>query len=99
MNDRDNEEPSAASAGSVAGKPMAWAVMQPDSYSVFLSKLLAEKRQELCMGGDIIPLYRHAQPTLTDAERKAVKWAAKQMQYINADNAAAILRGLLDRLG
>ena len=36
---------------------------------------------------------------LTDAERAAVAWAAKQMQYIRADNAAATLRGLLDRLG
>ena len=35
---------------------------------------------------------------LTDEERSAVKWAAKQMQYIRADNAAATLRGLLERM-
>jgi hypothetical protein len=34
---------------------------------------------------------------LTDAERAAIRWAAKQMTYIRADNAAATLRGLLER--
>jgi hypothetical protein len=34
---------------------------------------------------------------LTDAERKAIGWAAKQMKYIRADNAAATLRKLLER--
>jgi hypothetical protein len=37
--------------------------------------------------------------TLTDAEREAIEWAAKQMKYIRADNAAATLRSLLERLG
>lgn len=36
---------------------------------------------------------------LTDDERAAVAWAAKQMQYIRADNAAATLRSLLERTG
>jgi hypothetical protein len=34
---------------------------------------------------------------LTDEERQAIGWAAKQMKYIRADNAAATLRKLLER--
>jgi hypothetical protein len=54
----DTNEPSLASAGS---QPVAWAVMQPDSYSVFASRMLAEKMQELCAGGEIVPLYSQPQ--------------------------------------
>jgi hypothetical protein len=50
---------------------VAWALMQPDSYSVFASRALAEKMRELCAGGDIVPLYRS--PTLTDEEREAIE--------------------------
>jgi hypothetical protein len=35
---------------------------------------------------------------LTDEEREAIGWAAKQMKYIRADNAAATLRALVERL-
>jgi hypothetical protein len=64
----------------VSVEPAAWAVMQPDSYSVFTSRLLAVKQQELCMGGEIIPLHR--QPTLTDAERLAVCYAASTLDNL-----------------
>ena len=104
----DTNERSVASDGSVAGEPMAWAVMQPDSYSVFVSKLLAEKRQELCMGGDIIPLHRQPQPTLTDAEREAVRFCVtaslpetEKLGGVAGELCrmhAARLRGLLERL-
>jgi hypothetical protein len=34
---------------------------------------------------------------LTDAEREAIEWAAKQLAYIRADDALATLRSLLER--
>ena len=34
---------------------------------------------------------------LTDEERDSLKFAINQMKYIRADNAAATLRGLLER--
>jgi hypothetical protein len=73
-------------------EPVAWAVMQPDSYSVFASRTLAEKMRELCAGGEIVPLYR--QPPLTDAEREAIVWYAA---FGTGDYAATLL-GLLERL-
>jgi hypothetical protein len=82
---------------SVAGEPMAWALMQPDSYSVFANRLLAVKQQEICMGGEIIPLY----PALTDAEREAIDmfsslaWTAVNWDVVA--RRAATLRGLLER--
>jgi polyhydroxyalkanoate synthesis regulator phasin len=39
-------------------EPMAWAVMQPDSYSVFVSYDQALEHREDCAGGDIVPLYK-----------------------------------------
>ena len=38
-------------------EPMAWAVMQPDSYSVFVSYDKAVAHRDICAGGDIIPLW------------------------------------------
>jgi hypothetical protein len=38
-------------------------------------------------------------PTLTDKEKDAVMLAYHQLRIIHADNAAAVLRGLLERLG
>jgi hypothetical protein len=43
------------------------------------------------------PLYRHAQPTLTDAEREAVEVAAEAYADDHGERFAATLRGLLDR--
>ena len=101
----DAAEPSLASAGC---QPVAWAVRQPDSYSVFASRMLAEKMQELCAGGEIAPLY--SQPTLTDEEREALAKgiylcegaAGEANENINAHawaQVAARLRGLLERQG
>jgi len=42
-------------------KPIAWAVMQPDSYKVFASYDQALSHREDCAGGDIIPLYKEEQ--------------------------------------
>lgn len=37
-------------------EPMGWAVMQPDSYRVFVSYDEALQHREDCAGGDIVPL-------------------------------------------
>jgi hypothetical protein len=39
-------------------EPIAWAVMQPDSYRVFVSYDQALEHREDCAGGDIFPLYK-----------------------------------------
>ena len=39
-------------------EPIAWAVMQPDSYRVFVSYDQALVHRDICAGGDIIPLYK-----------------------------------------
>jgi hypothetical protein len=49
------------------------------------------------IGGRTVPLYRHAQPTLTDAEREAVEVAAEAYADDHGERFAATLRGLLDR--
>jgi hypothetical protein len=51
----------------------------------------------LPIGGRTVPLYRHAQPTLTDAEREAVEVAAEAYADDHGERFAATLRGLLDR--
>jgi hypothetical protein len=102
----DTPEPSLASAGSRC-EPVAWALMQPDSYSVFASRVIAEKMQELCAGGEIVPLYSQPQPTLNDAEREAVGWAVSRATYESmtlvasrdAYRRSCALRGVLERLG
>jgi hypothetical protein len=52
-----------------------------------------EKRAEISEW-HTVPLYRHPQPTLTDAERQAVFWYAAY----GAGDHAATLRSLLARL-
>jgi hypothetical protein len=81
----------------IGSQPMAWAVMQPDSYSVFASRMRAEKMQELCAGGEIVPLYRHPQPTLTDKEREAIRWFSDYGDLQSEARRAEVLRGLLER--
>jgi len=64
-------------------EPVAWAVMQPDSYFVFASYDKAVAHRDICAGGDIIALYRSPNPTdkeierlkLTDKEIEAIDWA------------------------
>ncbi len=74
-------------------EPIAWAVMQPDSYFVFASYDKAVAHRDICAGGDIIPLYR--QPNLTDKEIEAIKWCAEQWTGIKR---AETLRNLLERI-
>jgi hypothetical protein len=54
-------------------EPIVWAVMQPDSYRVFVSYDQALEHREDCAGGDIVPLYREEQQIqkMLDAIRSA----------------------------
>jgi hypothetical protein len=54
-------------------EPIAWAVMQPDSYRVFISYNQAVTHREDCAGGDIMPLYKqeHQIQSMLDAIRSA----------------------------
>ena len=71
---QDGKAMSPASTGSV-GEPLAFAVMQPDSYVVVNSLHSAFAMRDMCGGGSIVPLYRQPQPTLSDAERGAIERA------------------------
>jgi hypothetical protein len=54
-------------------EPMAWAVMQPDSYRVFVSYDQALEHREDCAGGNIVPLYKEEDQVqkMLDAIRSA----------------------------
>jgi hypothetical protein len=54
---------------------MAWAVLQPDSYKVFLSYDEAVNLREECAGGEIVPLIR-----ITDDEIAAIEWSQKEAE-------------------
>jgi hypothetical protein len=92
----DTNERSVASAVFV-GEPLAFAVIQPDSYVVVHSLHSAFAMRDMCGGGDIIPLYRHPQPTLTDAEREAIEECVR-FAFPARHPTAVTLRGLLERL-
>lgn len=55
--------------------------------------MLCERERRRC------PVSSQKNLTLTDAEKDAVVLAYNQMRAIHADNVAATLRGLLERLG
>jgi hypothetical protein len=98
-NTNRDAEPSPASAGS---QPVAWAVTSQgraeeiDCEFVYPSAATAGD-VALDAGGVVVPLYRS--PTLTDEEREAVAYfAAFHSSPRESDaNAAATLRGLLER--
>jgi hypothetical protein len=57
--------------------------------------MLAEKMQELCAGGEIVPLYSQPQPTLTAEEREAIEQACDEGRDYHHIHT---LRALLERL-
>jgi uracil-DNA glycosylase len=89
---------SSASLGSHAA---AWAVEHGGDI-VYVS-IRAHDAQEWAGGGpvDVVPLYRHPQPTLTDAEREAIETAMNAYGEHNDDpeceTIEAALWGLLER--
>ena len=76
-----------------SGVPVAWASVAENGQPM----CLGYDRPALPIGGRTVPLYRHAQPTLTDAEREAVEEAAEAYADDHGERFAATLRGLLDR--
>lgn len=97
---KDESEQSNPSTGSV-GEPLAFAVMQPDSYVVVHSLHSAFAMRDMCGGGEIVPLYRQPQPTITGAEREAVQVArdayADDDGNAECEEIAAVLSRLLER--
>ena len=55
-------------------EPMAWAVMQPDSYRVFVSYNQALIHQESCAGGNIVPLYKQVEVLLNEEQKQAIQY-------------------------
>ena len=108
-NTQDDAEPSPASAGSHGaasrwnGVPVAWAAVARNGQPLWLSYHQRDAEGAVVGMADVIPLYRHPQPALTDEERWAITEAAGA--YFDNDNdeecakIAATLHGLLKRLG
>ena len=75
-----------------SGVPVAWASVAENGQPM----CLGYDRPALPIGGRTVPLYRHAQPTLTDAEREAIAWVLGDVADITGPTEDT-LRGLLDR--
>ena len=75
-----------------AGVPVAWASVAENGQPM----CLGYDRPALPIGGRTVPLYRHAQPTLTDAEREAIAWVLGDVADITGPTEDT-LRGLLER--
>ena len=110
-NTRDAAEPSLASAGS---QPEAWAVewkgdTKIDRSTFCWTEDAAKRKADECpaLDGVAVPLYRQPQPTLTDAEREALRHAEEAtagMIHVYTDERPGFdisekLRGLRERLG
>lgn len=68
-------------------EPAAWAIQwggdkEVDCEFVFPAADTAGDVQLENSGSVVVPLYRHQQPTLTDAEREAVEFAVKALGEI-----------------
>jgi hypothetical protein len=73
-------------------EPMAWAVMQPDSYRVFVSYNQAIAHREDCAGGDIVPLYKEEDQVvkkMLDAIRSA-QFDELNLPEINEQNKSTV---------
>lgn len=97
---QDGKAMSPASLGSVAGEPVAWAVVCGD----YVDSTFTDRDKAVEWAGRLIPpahivaLYRS--PTLTDAEREAVTFFVVLSHSKDGRIArhAATLRALLERL-
>ena len=83
-------------------KPVAWWVRgcEYDTGCEYEFVALLKEQAELAatQGGKAVPLYRS--PSLTDAEREAVEIAVEYVgSAFQVEHHAAVLRGLLERLG
>jgi hypothetical protein len=104
--DRNGGEPldaGAATSHHAAGgrgrnthEPVAWAVVQSECWSVYLTRLDANRAATHGLG-ELVALYSQPQPTLTDEEREAIAGAVSAEHGRGAWQWAATLRGLLER--
>ena len=78
-------------------EPVAWAAIN-DNGDIAWIGYTQEAAADGASGRPVVPLYRQPQPTLTDAEREAIDWAAYAAEKWYEHTAAATLRGLLERL-
>lgn len=99
----DTNERSVASAGSVAGDPVAWMVTDPSGRIEACRESFAEAAQlatdfTATEDGDVVykvfAVYSQPQRALTDAERDAVKAA---MELVGTQTIKATLSRLLER--
>lgn len=72
-------------------EPMAWAVIQTDSYRVFVSYDQALDHREDCAGGDIVPLYKEEDSVqkMLDAVRSA-QFDELNLPEINEQNKSTV---------
>ena len=102
---QDSEAMSLASAGS---QPVAWAVVQSECWSVYLTRLDANRAATHGLG-ELVPLYRQPQPSLTDEEREAVRGVADFVSELadfpvadetktTLKKTATTLRSMLERI-
>lgn len=72
-------------------EPIAWAVMQTDSYRVFVSYDQALEHRENCAGGDIVPLYKEEDQMqkMLDAIRSA-QFDELVLPEINEQNQSTV---------
>ena len=72
-----------------SGVPVAWAAVAPNGQPMWLGYYRP-------IDATAVPLYRHPQPTLTDAEREAIAWVLGDVADITGPTEDT-LRGLLKR--
>jgi hypothetical protein len=72
-------------------EPTAWAVMQPDSYRVFVSYDQALEHRDNCAGGDIVPLYKEEDSVqkMLDAIKSA-QFDELNLPEINEQNKSTV---------
>lgn len=101
---QDDAAMSPASAGSVAGKPVAWMVTDPSGRIEACRESFGEAAQlatdfTATEDGDVVykvfAVYSQPQPSLTGMERDAVNAA---MELVGTQTIKATLRGLLERM-
>ncbi len=98
------DEGSAAMLGSVAGDPVAWAVLDSRG-TACVAYTCREAAEAYCEStfNRCVPLYGQPRPAITGEEQRAIGWAAEMMEVGSLPNSlnrddARVLRGLLERI-
>ncbi len=102
------QETNEMSAPMLGSQPVAWAVFEADGNCIGTYSTQEHARiviEELAYDGMVYePLYRQPGPALTDEERMAIRSGIENCEDNtyggpNDEEAAAVLRRLLERLG